>query len=128
VEIFTMWKSYKMCCTKFRSSLSGVSVPFRYVSVESLCCTLRFYNWFWEVVCDGEVSPLLTYTLTSVVISVQKVTADNPRQMHKVLLHYIIVEIWCAVSVTRKTGPVFFSDTINSECSYGQITAPSLFF
>jgi hypothetical protein len=61
-------------------------------------------------------------------MSVKKVTADNPKLMYMVLLCNIKVEIWCTVIVTRKTGPIFFSDTINSECCCGQIPAPSFFF
>jgi hypothetical protein len=47
--------------------------------------------------------------------------ADNTTLTHEVLLHDIKIWIWCICNVTGITGPIFFSDTINSERYTGQV-------
>jgi hypothetical protein len=42
-------------------------------------------------------------------------SAENPHSIHKVPLHDVKFEVWCAISAHRIHGPVFFQETINSE-------------
>ena len=50
-------------------------------------------------------------------------SADKHRSICKVLLFGCKVGMWCAVSATRITGPIFL-DTVNSERYHGQIIEP----
>jgi hypothetical protein len=48
-------------------------------------------------------------------------SADDPRLIHKFLLHNFKVGVWCTNSVTRIIKSIFFLNTINSQRYNGQI-------
>jgi hypothetical protein len=93
-----------------------------------------FCNWFFQSVHDGEDDPQLVFffsdeawfSLRGEVNSQnnQYWSAENPRFIHKLPLHYERTGIWCATSVRRITGPIFYDNTVNSARYVSNILSP----
>jgi hypothetical protein len=55
-----IWKKFcTKCRSKFRSQFLAVSVSLR---INVIVATVRFCNWFCEVMYNGEVNRLITYS------------------------------------------------------------------
>jgi hypothetical protein len=73
-------------------------------------------NWFLQSVHDGEINPQLVFISNEAWSSLHGElnsqnkwywSAENPRLIHELPLHYEKIGVWCAISAHRITGPIF---------------------
>ena len=53
-------------------------------------------------------------------------SAENPHAMHETPLYDEKIGVWCAISRSRIIGPIFFTETINSDCYIKDVLKPFL--
>jgi hypothetical protein len=79
---------------------------------------IRYSGWFKESVFKRLIDPELTFytdkawfTLCAYINSQNNRhwSTENPDALHEVPLHDLKLGIWCAISVQKVTGPMFFS-------------------
>jgi hypothetical protein len=58
-----------------------------------------------------------TYPVTLTAINSRFWPATSHRDIKDTPLNYQKIGMWCAITRNQTTGPIFFVDTVNSECN-----------
>jgi hypothetical protein len=116
--------------TKFRPYRIRVVHAFKPVDAPQ---RIRFCNWMLKNMHDGLVDPQLlfitdeAYFHLSGYVNSQSTriwSDDNPHEVQQILLLDIKIGVWCAVSVKRIIGSIFYHETVISNRYVRNILEP----